>query len=119
MEVQTTADYTDNDWIWCDNRLPTAEESKFQMDVLVAELDHGEDPEDPNAHWFLDIDHATYVGGGQGYAWSDWSTDNDWDEGQPWAVVAWRLIPKLPDVDQVKYRDIKWLNVKKGLSTKP
>lgn len=104
-----------NDWIWCDNRLPTAEEAKYELEILVAELDHGEDPTDPNAHWCIDDDRATYVGDGQGYAGSDWFTDNDWDEGQPWAVVAWRPIRKLPDVDRVKYRDLKWLNVKKVL----
>lgn len=113
LEDQSEQFTKTNDWIWCDDRYPNAEEAKFQMDIIVAELNHGEDPADPNAHWCLDIDHATYCGNGEGYFGSNWYPDNDWDEGQPWAVVAWRLIPKLPDVDQVKYRNIKWLNVKK------
>jgi hypothetical protein len=78
-------------WIFCDEKLPSANEWVI---ILVAELDYGQAPSDSNADWSLDTDEGCFDG-------KNWHTVNDWDEGQPWKVIAWS--PKsLPSLDVVK-----------------
>ena len=40
-----------------------------------------------------------------------WYTENDWDEGQPWAIVGWMQIPKLPSEKEIRKHKINWQNV--------
>lgn len=79
------------DWVFCDDRLPPVD--KWVI-ILVAELDHGEDPLDTNAHWYLDTDEGSFNG-------KNWDTVNDWDEGQPWQVIAWAK-KSIPSLDVIK-----------------
>ena len=80
------------DWIFCDDRLPSEEDGS--VFILVAELNHGENPEDNNAHWCVDTDEGTFYG-------DHWSTVNDWDAGQPWRVIAWAK-KDIPSLDVIK-----------------
>lgn len=95
----------DEPWIFCDQELPDYREDVF---VVVAELDHGDNPSDPNAHWCIDYDVARLIEDGT------WETVNDWDEGQPWAVVAWKHINvrTLPSKRVIKEHKNVWFNVK-------
>lgn len=95
----------DKPWIFCDDELPDYCEDVF---IVVAELDHGEDPADPNAHWCIDYDVACLREDGT------WETVNDWNEGQPWSVVAWKHITvrALPSKDVIKEHKNIWFNVK-------
>ncbi len=70
--------------------------------IFVVEVDNGQPTSAP---LLIDID--------SGYLMEDgnWSTGNDWDEGQPWAVVAWM---PLPDEDTVRSHEIKWNNEPKS-----
>ncbi len=67
-------------WTYCDQVLPNPGE---RVEVLVAELEHGQSPDDPDAKRSYDTDYGTMRPDGS------WETDNDWDEGQPWGIVAW------------------------------
>ena len=93
-------------WIFCDQQLPKPNE---RVVLLVVELDHGQKPTDPDANWCIDTDFGSYHPDMSG-VYGNWTTDNDWDEGQPWAVVAWATIPKpLPKPD-ITNHTIEWFN---------
>ncbi len=81
--------------IYCDEELPPR--NKW-VAIVVVEVDHGQSTSSP---LYIEID--------SGYVMDDgnWSTSNDWDEGQPWAVVAWM---PLPDEATVRSHEIKWMN---------
>lgn len=97
-----------NNWIYCDERLPS---NSDLVEILVAELDHGEKPEDENAHWHIEIDCGWFDEVNVDDSHRGWNTVNDWDEGQPWAVIAWRQIPRCyMDKYDIRYRDIRWCN---------
>lgn len=51
---------------------------------------------------FTDIGNLTYDG--------NWECDNDWDEGQPWAIVGWLTEPKLPSEEEIRKHNINWQN---------
>lgn len=98
-----------NNWIYCDERLPS---NSDMVEILVAELDHCEKPEDENAHWNIEIDCGEYDELNADDRHQGWTTFNDWDEGQPWAVVAWRPIPRCyVDKYVIRHRDIRWCNL--------
>jgi hypothetical protein len=95
----------DEPWIFCDQELPDYNEDVF---IVVAKLDHGEDPTDTKAHWCIDYDVACRNVEG------NWVTWNDWNGGQPFAIVAWKHINvrTLPSKDVIKEHKNIWLNVK-------
>lgn len=98
-----------HNWIYCDERLPS---NSDMVEILVAELDHGEKPEDENAHWNIEIDCGWFEEHDADDRHRGWTTVDDWDEGQPWAVVAWRPIPRCyVDKYDIRHRDIRWCNV--------
>lgn len=81
--------------IFCDEKLPPV---NTWVAIFVVEVDHGQPT---SSTLLIDID--------SGYLMEDgnWSTGNDWDEGQPWAVVAWM---PLPDESIIRSHEIKWIN---------
>ena len=95
-------------WIWCDEQLPP---NRDLVVLLVAELDHYQDPHDPNARWYIQTDFGSYCSDGDG-RYGLWDTYDDWDEGQPWSVVAWMPIPDDSESSEsnVKKHAVNWYN---------
>lgn len=92
-------------WTYCDKELPRPNEPLL---LLVVELDHGQKPDDPNARRWYDTDFGSYypdMSGRYGF----WDTENDWDEGQPWAVVAWAYIPTYGTAADSEHK-VEWYN---------
>lgn len=88
-------------WTYCDQALPNPGELVV---VLVAELEHGQSPDDPDAKRSYGIDYGTMNPDGS------WETENDWDEGQPWGIVAW---DSPYDALEANKHNVKWCNVQK------
>jgi hypothetical protein len=80
---------------YCTEELPPPNE---WVAIIVVDLPHGQSTASP---LYISID--------EGYAdeKGEWSSDNDWDEGQPWAVVAWA---RLPTESDIRRHEIKWEN---------
>lgn len=108
MNPQTMITYNNNPVLlfnsapklfFCDEKMPPVNK---QLALVVVELDHGQPTSSP-----LDIEVD------EGYLNEDgsWTTYNDWDEGQPWAIVAWTL---LPDEATIRSHEIKWVNEPKS-----
>lgn len=85
-----------HNWTFCDKKLP---ETTDTVAIIVAELNHGET--DPSKLYYVELDYGHYEEG-------IWHTWNDWDEGQPWAVVAWSPVPTL---EEIKAHNIAWENL--------
>ena len=85
-----------HNWIFCDEKLP---ETSDTVAIMVAELNH--EVTDPSKLDYVELDYGSYEDG-------TWSTWNDWDEGQPWAVVAWCSVP---GIDEIKAHNISWKNL--------
>ena len=92
-------------WTYCDQELPRPNERVL---LLVVELDHGQKPSDPNAKRCYDLDFGSYHPDMSGF-YGAWTTDNDWDEGQPWAVVAWSYMPT-NDAAEAANHKVDWYN---------
>lgn len=106
QELTSKSDDNVPKWTFCDQQLPKPNE---RVVLLVVELDHGQKPTDPDANWCIDTDFGSYHPDMSG-VYGNWTTDNDWDEGQPWAVVAWAPIPNpLPKPD-ITNHTIEWFN---------
>ncbi len=90
-----------NEWIFCDERLPDTDEAVF---ILVVEIDHGGKTTDK--FWNVETDIGWYHAEDTDFH-RGWTTSNDWDEGQPWAVVAW--MPR-PDESDIRKHRIDWIN---------
>jgi len=88
-------------WTYCDQELPNPGE---RVVVLVAELEPGQSPDDPDAKRSYDIDYGTMLQDGS------WETENDWDEGQPWGIVAW---DSPYDASEANKHNVKWCNVQR------
>ena len=86
-------------WTYCDQTLPKPGE---RVMVLVVELKHGQSPDDPDAKRSYDTDYGTMRPDGS------WETENDWDEGQPWGIVAWA---SLYDAEEASKHNVDWNNV--------
>ena len=93
-------------WTFCDQQMPKPNE---RVVLLVVELDHGQKPTDPDANWCIDTDFGSYHPDMSGF-YGVWNTDNDWDEGQPWAVVAWAPMPKPLQKPDIINHTIEWFN---------
>lgn len=89
-------------FIYLDEELPPVNETVV---VVIAELDYGETPDNQFSLW--------HDFGGI-YESGTWWTENDWDEGQPWAIVGWYREPKLPSEEEIRKHNISWKNVKSG-----
>ena len=85
--------------IYCDEKMPPANK---HLAFVVVELDHGQPTSSPLK---IEVD--------EGYVNEDgsWTIYNDWDEGQPWAIVAWML---LPDEAEIRKHVISWRNEPKS-----
>lgn len=88
-----------HNWTFCDEKLP---ETADIVAIMVAELNH--EVTDPSKLDYVELDYGSYEDG-------TWRTWNDWDEGQPWAVVAWCPVPGL---DEIKAHTIAWKNLPPG-----
>lgn len=88
--------------IYLDEQLPPVNETVL---LVIAELDYDETPENKF--------HIDYDFGGIYEDGTLWTT-NDWDEGQPWAIVGWMNEPKLPSEEELRKHKINWKNVKNG-----
>ena len=88
-------------WTYCDQSLPKPGE---RVEVLVAELEHGQNPDDQDAKRSYDTDYGTMRPDGS------WETENDWDEGQPWGIVAWAY-PY--DATEANKHKVDWHNEQK------
>lgn len=86
---------------YCDEELPPRNE---WVVIVVVELDHGQSTSSPLQ---IDIDTGYLMEDGN---WS-WATRNDWEEGQPWAVVAWE---RLPSESEIRKHVIQWKNEPKS-----
>ena len=82
-----------SDWHAMDEAMPEPEEPYTEYIVAVADsID--------DKRVVIDYDTAFYT-------WARYSDgrkelrlnpSNDWDEGQPWGIIAWKELPKLPRV---------------------
>lgn len=81
--------------IYCDEKLPPVNE---QVVIIVVQVDHGQST---SSTLEIEADEGWLNEDGS------WTTINDWDEGQPWAVVAWM---SLPDEVTIRSHEIKWIN---------
>ena len=95
---------------YLDEQLPPVSEDVI---FVVVELDHGESTDSKL--------RICYDFGGfypDGTAW----TNNDWDEGQPWAIVGWLQLPSknkmkkyikyapVPSEEEIRKHEIDWRN---------
>ena len=80
---------------YCTEELPPPNE---WVVLIVVELDHGQDTSSPLQ---ISVD--------DGYIDEEglWHLGYDWDEGQPWSVVAWA---RLPTESDIRRHEIKWEN---------
>ena len=85
-----------NNWIYVDQALPGDGET---VAVLVASM-----WESPLFDLYTDAAELDDEG--------NWHTWNDWDEGQPWAIIAWQPLPKMPNRDEISQHHYLWFNVK-------
>lgn len=85
--------------IYLDEQLPPVNETVL---LVIVELDYDETPENK-----FNID---YDFGGRNED-GTWWISNDWDEGQPWAIVGWLREPKLPSEEEIRKHNIDWKNV--------
>lgn len=88
-------------WTYCDQALPNPGK---RVEVLVAELEHGQSPDDPEAKRSYDTDYGRMLPDGS------WETENDWDEGQPWGIVAWA---SPYDAEEANKHNVTWHNTQK------
>lgn len=85
-------------WTYCDQELPRPNEPLL---LLIVEQDHG-------LRWY-DTDFGSYHPDMSG-RYGAWDTENDWDEGQPWGVVAWAYMPTYEKAE-VDEHTVEWYNV--------
>lgn len=90
----------ENKVIYLDEQLPPVNETVI---LVVVEVDHGEST---NSKLKIDYDYGALNEDGT------WWATNDWDEGQPWAIVGWMPEPKLPSEKEIRKHKINWRNVK-------
>ena len=83
--------------IYLDEQLPPVNQ---EVPLVIVEVDHGETTDSK-----LQIH---YDEGGRNED-GTWWTENDWDEGQPWAIVGWM---KLPSEEVIRKHKIEWHNEK-------
>ena len=84
--------------IYLDEQLPPINELVL---LVIVEVNHGKSTGSKlsiNYDWGRRFEDGT------------WFTDNDWDEGQPWAIVAWMPEPKLPSEEEIRKHKIEWHN---------
>lgn len=89
-------------FIYLDEQLPPVEEWVM---LIIVEVDHGESTKSKlriNYDW------------GRRFEDGYWLTENDWDEGQPWAIVAWLPMPKKPSEKVIRKHKINWNNVQEN-----
>lgn len=85
--------------IYLDEQLPPVNETVL---LVIAELDYDKTTENK---FNIDYDFGGIYE--DGTLW----TVNDWDEGQPWAIVGWLKEPKLPSEEEIRKHKINWKNV--------
>ena len=88
--------------IYLDEQLPPINEDVM---VIVVDVEHYKST-DSKLNVYYDI-------GGR-FEDGTWWTVNDWDEGQPWAIVGWMPEPKLPTEEELRKHKINWHNVENG-----
>lgn len=82
--------------IYLDEQLPPV---NVEVPLVIVEVPHCESTDSE-----LEIHYDL---GGR-YEDGTWWTDNDWDEGQPFAVVGWL---QLPSEEEIRKHKINWRNV--------
>lgn len=82
--------------IYLDEQLPPV---NVEVPLVIVEVDHGESTSDRL--------RIHYDEGGLNED-GTWWTDNDWDEGQPFAVVGWL---QLPNEKEIRKHKIDWFNI--------
>lgn len=81
--------------IYCDEKMPPV---NIRVAIIVVQVDQDQPTSVPLE---IEVDEGWLNEDGS------WVTCNDWDEGQPWAVVAWM---PMPDEAAVRSHEIKWIN---------
>lgn len=82
--------------IYLDEKLPPV---NYAVPLVIVEVPHGEST-DSKLEIHYDLGGRNEDG--------TWWTDNDWDEGQPFAVVGWL---QLPSEKEIRKHKINWRNV--------
>ena len=90
----------DSKVIYLDEQLPPVNQ---EVPLVIVEVDHGETTDSKL--------RIHYDEGGRNED-GTWWTENDWDEGQPWAIVGWMPEPKLPNEKEIRKHKINWNNEK-------
>ena len=84
--------------IYLDEQLPPVNEWVLLVIVEVKHFESTDSKLKINYDWGRRFEDGT------------WITDNDWDEGQPWAIVGWVAVPKLPSEEEIRKHNINWRN---------
>lgn len=87
-------------FIYFDEQLPPVNEWVM---ILIVEIEHGKSTKNK-----LKISYDAGIQFEDG----TWMTENDWDEGQPFAIVGWMPLPQLPSEKEIRKHKINWRNVK-------
>lgn len=92
-QTEIEVDLSD-EWHSMNEPMPAPKDGLVEYLVCVASGDiYGHD-----VKLYYDMAYYTQVTYPDGIQSFELETTNDWDEGQPWRIIAWKELPPLPNI---------------------